>query len=116
MASVGPGDALNLPWAARQQGEVTTWDYALAEYVQLRRPAARWWWGERKSDNYHGAVCYVCADKIIAWDTRWPITREAQDAIRTHGAGHVGSAVLTLASRTPARSTGDDAPPTGETP
>jgi hypothetical protein len=52
--------------------------------ARLAHRAVLWWWGERKIDGAAGAYCYLCDAMIVTWDTRWPMTREAEQAILEH--------------------------------
>lgn len=108
-----PAATLNLPQAARWQREVTLADLALTDYVRLRRPRVRWWWGQVKHGGWTHAECHLCRDRIVSWDMRHPITRVAQDEIALHRAGHASGRLQSIGSDTSASLAGGGRSPTG---
>lgn len=104
---------LNLPRAAIEQGEVSALDLDLTEYARLRHPAVRWWWGERMIQGVNGAYCYLCDELVATWARSFPTTAGAIAAIRAHRGSHLTARADSPGTSSPARSAGDDAPPTG---
>jgi hypothetical protein len=75
---------LSASWAEKHQPDVLAGDFTLREQARLRHPAVLWWWGDRTVGERHGAYCYLCDDFIVTYDSRWPMTREAERAILEH--------------------------------
>lgn len=103
--------ALNLPWAARLQEDVTELDLELTERARNRRPGVRWWWGQRITDGANGAYCYVCPGPIVSWYRARPITRAAIAAVLIHRWTHAPEGYRQSGTTAAGMSPAADAPP-----
>lgn len=108
-----PEPALALPYAAKLQGEQIMGDLGLLAGARLRHDRIRWWWGERKLNEWHGAYCYLCDRPITEWDTRYPITESARADILDHRDGHLARTIPTPGTSTAATLAAGDATPAG---
>lgn len=103
--------ALNLPWAARLQEDVTELDLELAERARDRRPGVRWWWGQRVTGGANGAYCYLCARLFVSWYRARPITRAAVAEVLAHRELHRAAGPIVLGTTAAGMSPAADAPP-----
>lgn len=103
--------ALNLPWAARLQGDVLELDLELAERARDRRPGVRWWWGQRVTAGANGALCYLCNESIATWYRARPVTRGAVEKILTHRWTHAPDGYVHHGTTAGGKSPAADAPP-----
>jgi hypothetical protein len=56
--------------------------------ARRNHPLVAWWFGMRRTEDGHGAYCYVCDTMIITCAPASQISRRARAAIDAHRTEH----------------------------